>query len=87
MTTPYNMADYLCDLYVWGNNHNSELGIIDEQAESLPADTYNKHHLKRPLKNLSYKNGGILQLALGNATSLLVYAEKEFSEISILQTG
>ena len=86
MTTPFDLVDDACDLYVWGNNQSSELGILDEQAESQ-GELYKKHHMKRPVKNLTFKSGGIMQVAPGNATALLVYSEKESSEVCLLQTG
>ena len=50
ITSPWIVKGKKSNLYVWGSNHNSELGISDQQAKENSND-YVKHSMKKVVLN------------------------------------
>lgn len=74
------------DLYVWGNNTNSELGLQDEQVKEEES-SYVKHSMRKVLKNKSFANGSLLDVAPGNACTIFLYQDGQSRDQSIIQSG
>eukprot|EP00347_Sterkiella_histriomuscorum_P020502 403337553 len=84
-TLPYSEKDYNQQLYVWGENSSSELGITEEQASSLQSNDQSK--LKSVIHNNLFSSGGLLQVAPGNTQSLMLYKSKSSVNPQIISTG
>ncbi|CDW84777.1 regulator of chromosome condensation family protein [Stylonychia lemnae] len=86
MTAPFTVKGKKSNLYVWGSNHNSELGISDEQAK-VNAGDYVKHSMKKAIKNKQFESGNVRQISCGNVSTLFLYAEQDSTQIMIIQSG
>lgn len=85
-TLAQDFAKDSLNVYAWGNNTSSELGLSDEQVKENDAQ-YIKHAMKKILKNKLFEKGGILQVAVGNASTVFMYHDKEANMQSVIQSG
>ena len=77
-------AQVLHTLYTWGNNTSSELALSDEQLATLDKDIHIKSSVRRVVKNQSFEQGGVMLVAPGNASSIVLYVDKNTKSQSLL---
>jgi hypothetical protein len=73
-------------LYVWGTNINSEIGLSDETVMKN-ISYYVKCSMRKIVKNESFEDNTVIQIAAGNCTSLALIADKESNRQTIVQAG
>lgn len=75
-TLSQDLENEACTLYVWGNNANSELGLNDDQVLGNIA-FYQKYALRKIIKQTSFADESVVQVATGNASSLYLIIDPE----------
>ena len=85
-TTKQDFRKDRCDVYEWGNNTNSELGLSDEQIQEHKC-AYVNHSMRKILKNKLFENGGLLQVAPGNVSILFLYLDKSTHQQNVIFSG
>lgn len=74
------------NLYVWGNNANSELGLSDEHVMQN-VTSYSKFAMKKPIRQTAFQEESVVQVAAGNASSVFLVIDPETRYQTIVYSG
>ncbi len=74
------------NLYVWGSNANSELGLTDDQVTENVA-FYQKYAMKKVLRQYSFSDEAVVQVAAGNASSVTLVIDPETRYQTVVFSG
>ena len=75
-----------CSLYVWGNNCNSELGLMDQEIEEHKSNYTAKSTMRKPVKHDLFKSM-IQQVAPGNVNTVFLCSNPQSEATFIVQCG
>jgi alpha-tubulin suppressor-like RCC1 family protein len=71
---------------VWGSNANSELGLSDEQV-TQNITSYVKYSMKKVLRQTAFGDEAVVQVACGNASSVMLVIDPETRYQTIVYAG